>query len=154
MKKCEIFTTKGERTNLKPNNIDEFHYHETKTRRQQTHTVIHRIIIDKQYYEIKKNDTILTYNSMNGIQINGISSVLDSLVEAVQNINRNKHCRINWTVITRVHLNTNYTQRHWNWSTKEKHIALWRMRYNASGKTTMKFVSTLQQKVKFYLKPS
>ena len=32
MKKCEIFTTKGERTNLKPNNIDEFQYHETKTR--------------------------------------------------------------------------------------------------------------------------
>ena len=59
MKKCEIFTTKGERTNLKPNNIDEFQYHETKTRRQQTHTVIHRIIIDKQYHEIKKNDTIL-----------------------------------------------------------------------------------------------
>ena len=58
-KHCEIYSTSGDRTNLKPNTLDDFEYHATTTKCQQFHTTIHRMVLDIKYHEIKKNKDIL-----------------------------------------------------------------------------------------------
>ena len=59
MKHCEIYSTKGDKTKLKPNNLDEFEYHKNKNRHQTTHVVIHRVVLDAKYHNIKKKQGII-----------------------------------------------------------------------------------------------
>ena len=58
-KHCEIYSTNGERTSLKPNSLEEFTYHKNKNQRQNFHTTIHKMILDIEYHAIKKNKEIL-----------------------------------------------------------------------------------------------
>ena len=53
-KHCEIYTTKGEKTKLKPNNSADFDYHKIRNKRQTFHIIVHRVVLNKIYHNIKK----------------------------------------------------------------------------------------------------
>ena len=57
MEHCEIVSTKGEKVNINETNTDDFEYHE-QGRNQKTFIVIHKLILDKPYHQIKKNNVI------------------------------------------------------------------------------------------------
>ena len=56
---CEIYSTNGDKTSIKQNNCDEFTYHEIKSRRQNVFVVIHRLVLDVKYHQIKKEQAVL-----------------------------------------------------------------------------------------------
>ena len=68
-KHCEIYTTKGEKTTLKPNNSTDFVYHEIKNKRQTFHIVVHRVVLNEKYYQIKKERAILDTLKRNKCQL-------------------------------------------------------------------------------------
>ena len=59
MKYCEIYSSKGDKTSLKPDSIDEFDYHEVKSRHHTAHVVVHRLVLDAKYHMIKKEQDIV-----------------------------------------------------------------------------------------------
>ena len=54
---CEIFSKKGQKVNINNINTDDFEYHE-HGRKQKTFVVVHKLILDKPYHQIKKNNNI------------------------------------------------------------------------------------------------
>ena len=58
-KHCEIYSTDGTKINLKPNNQDDFEYHKLHNKRQASHTVVHKVVLDINYHAMKKEKAIL-----------------------------------------------------------------------------------------------
>ena len=68
-KHCEIYTTKGVKTNLKPDNSDDFDYHEVRTKRKHFHIVVHRVVLSAKYHHIKKERAIIDTLKRNKCQL-------------------------------------------------------------------------------------
>ena len=59
MEHCEIYSTNGDKTTIKQNNRDDFVYHKIKARRQTLFILVHRLVLDVKYHQIKKEQAIL-----------------------------------------------------------------------------------------------
>ena len=68
-KHCEIYTTKGEKTKLKPNNSADFDYHEIRNKHQTFHIVVHQVVLNEKYHNIKKEQAILDTLKSNKFQL-------------------------------------------------------------------------------------